>query len=109
MGRAMHLDSHPADSSGVYVGPMIENRANAAGWDLVCATHLWWDWVWQRPQQLITRMARQHRVLWIEEPRLAIGPPGDVFEVREEWPNLSVGRMAYRSDPATFQQRLDVH
>jgi UDP-galactopyranose mutase len=94
---------------GVYLEVMSEIRANPAGWDLACATHLWWDWVWQRPQQLLTRIARRNRVLWIEEPRLAIGPPGDVFEVAEEWPNLWVGRMAYRSDPLTFRQRLEAH
>ena len=81
----------------------------AAGPDVVCVSHLWWDWVWQRPQQLLTRLARRQRVLWIEEPRLAIGPPGEAFDVTEEWPNLWVGRMAYRSDPVMFQQRLEAH
>ena len=48
--------------------------------DLVCVSHLWWDWVWQRPQQLMSRLARHARVFWVEEPRLGIGPPGEGFE-----------------------------
>ena len=31
-------------------------------------SHLRWDFVWQRPQHLLTRVARNHRVLFIEEP-----------------------------------------
>lgn len=88
---------------------MSDDRLDAADWDLICVSHLWWDWVWQRPQHLLTRMARRQRVLWIEEPRIVIGPPGEAFEMTEEWPNLWVGRLSYRSDAATFQQRLDAH
>ena len=31
-------------------------------------SHLGWDWVWQRPQQFISRLAQRHRVLFIERP-----------------------------------------
>ena len=36
--------------------------------DLVCISHLRWDFVWQRPQQLLTRCARERRVFYVEEP-----------------------------------------
>lgn len=36
--------------------------------DLLCISHLRWDFVWQRPQQLLSRLARQYRILFIEEP-----------------------------------------
>jgi glycosyltransferase involved in cell wall biosynthesis len=36
--------------------------------DLVVLSHLRWDWVWQRPQHLISRMARRRRTLFVEEP-----------------------------------------
>jgi len=36
--------------------------------DLVCFTHLRWDFVFQRPQHLMTRWAREHRVFYVEEP-----------------------------------------
>ena len=36
--------------------------------DLVCFSHLRWDYVYQRPQHLMSRFARNRRVLFIEEP-----------------------------------------
>jgi hypothetical protein len=36
--------------------------------DLVCLTHLRWNWVFQRPQHLMTRAAQRRRVFVIEEP-----------------------------------------
>jgi UDP-galactopyranose mutase len=36
--------------------------------DLVCFSHLRWDFVFQRPQHLLTRCARDRRVFFIEEP-----------------------------------------
>jgi|SRR5436190_12085255 len=36
--------------------------------DLVCFCHLRWDFVYQRPQHLMSRFARQYRVFFIEEP-----------------------------------------
>ena len=36
--------------------------------DLVCFSHLRWDFVYQRPQHLLSRAARTRRVIFIEEP-----------------------------------------
>ncbi len=36
--------------------------------DLIVASHLRWSFVWQRPQQLLSRLAKHHRILFIEEP-----------------------------------------
>lgn len=36
--------------------------------DLLCISHLRWDFVWQRPQQLLSRLAKQYRILFVEEP-----------------------------------------
>ncbi|MBZ6077724.1 glycosyltransferase [Microvirga puerhi] len=35
---------------------------------LVCFSHLRWDFVWQRPQHLLSRAAKHYDVLMIEEP-----------------------------------------
>jgi len=37
-------------------------------YDLVCFSHLRWQFVFQRPQHLLTRFGRQRRVIYIEEP-----------------------------------------
>lgn len=36
--------------------------------DLIVASHLRWSFVWQRPQQLLSRLAQHHRILFVEEP-----------------------------------------
>jgi glycosyltransferase involved in cell wall biosynthesis len=36
--------------------------------DLVCFSHLRWDFVYQRPQHLMSRCARERRVFFFEEP-----------------------------------------
>jgi len=41
--------------------------------DLVCFSHLRWDFVYQRPQHLLTRCARDRRVFFIEEPVFSNG------------------------------------
>ena len=35
---------------------------------IVVHSHLRWDFVWQRPQQILGRLARQHRIAFVEEP-----------------------------------------
>lgn len=37
-------------------------------YDLIVFSHLRWDYVYQRPQHLISRAARDRRVLFVEEP-----------------------------------------
>lgn len=41
--------------------------------DLVCLSHLRWDFVYQRPQHLLSRAAQQRRVFYFEEPVFADG------------------------------------
>jgi UDP-galactopyranose mutase len=41
--------------------------------DIVCLSHLRWDFVFQRPQHLLTRCARDRRVFYIEEPIVTEG------------------------------------
>jgi glycosyltransferase involved in cell wall biosynthesis len=36
--------------------------------DLVCVSHLRWDFVWQRPQHLLSRLAQTYRLFFVEEP-----------------------------------------
>ena len=44
--------------------------APAAQPTIVCLSHLRWDFVYQRPQHLLTRAARHHHVVYVEEPKL---------------------------------------
>lgn len=37
-------------------------------YDIVVFSHLRWDFVYQRPQHLLSRLAENHRVIFVEEP-----------------------------------------
>jgi UDP-galactopyranose mutase len=41
--------------------------------DLVCLSHLRWDFVYQRPQHLMSRFAQRGRVFFVEEPTFEDG------------------------------------
>ena len=51
---------------------------------VVCLSHLRWDFVWQRPQQLLTRVARDRRVILVEEPLPSAGHSRLELKSREE-------------------------
>ncbi|MDP9383011.1 MAG: glycosyltransferase [Chloroflexota bacterium] len=75
--------------------------------DLVCVSHLYWDWVWQRPQHALSRLSRHYPVLYVEEPRIQIGPEFEGFRVTETHPNLQVAQLLFRSGREKFWERLD--
>ncbi len=52
--------------------------------DIVCLSHLRWNFVFQRPQHLMTRLARHHRVFFFEEPRFEDGPSRLHVETSEQ-------------------------
>jgi glycosyltransferase involved in cell wall biosynthesis len=45
--------------------------ATSHGYPLIVHSHLRWDFVWQRPQQILSRYARSRPVLFVEEPVFA--------------------------------------
>jgi UDP-galactopyranose mutase len=51
---------------------------------ILCLSHLRWNFVYQRPQHLMARCARQHRVVFVEEPMFDAGEPE--LELRAEDP-----------------------
>ena len=76
----------PARASAPRGGVEAEPPARADAYDVVCLSHLRWEWVtWQRPQHLLSRLARDRRVFYFEEPvavddgpaRLAVREPTD--------------------------------
>lgn len=59
---------------------------------IVVHCHLRWDGVWQRPQQFLSRLARRHRVLFVEGPLLAetCAAPSCTLRQVPEHPNVTV-------------------
>ena len=58
---------------------------------IVVHSHLGWDWVWQRPQQFLSRLSRRHRILFVEEPRpTAVEEPRVTLREVPDYPNIVV-------------------
>lgn len=55
---------------------------------LIVFCHLRWDFVYQRPQQLLTRLARHYKVLFVEEPLFQEGAPS--LRTYRPAPNITV-------------------
>ena len=66
------------------------------GYPIIVHSHLTWDWVWQRPQQFLSRFSARHPILFVEGPVPTPGLPNvkGMVEVREveEFPNIIVLR-----------------
>ncbi|WP_019587476.1 hypothetical protein [Deinococcus apachensis] len=69
--------------------------------DLLCLSHLRWDFVHQRPQHLMTRAARDRRVYSLEEPlqgaqvpHLQVWEDRGVVSLRPHLPTSLSGRAA---------------
>lgn len=52
---------------------MLQSSSSASATDLICLSHLRWHFVFQRPQHLMTRCARDRRVFFVEEPVFEAG------------------------------------
>jgi len=80
--------------------------------DLICFSHLRWDFVYQRPQHLLSRAARDRRVYYIEEPcfdhgsmRLSISERDSGVKVVV--PYLPSGLNSTTAIEAVLQQMID--
>ncbi len=58
---------------------------------IVAFSHLRWDFVYQRPQQLLSRLAAKRRVLFVEEP-VDGGPEPDGWQLSRPVGNVLVAR-----------------
>jgi hypothetical protein len=93
----LHQHRHPA---ALTTSPA--HRRSAARFDLLCFSHLRWDFVYQRPQHLLSRCARERRVFFFEEPLFhdpSRGPAWlDVKELRDSNVTVVVPRLPSSCD-----------
>ncbi len=62
------------------IAPAAFGRRGGA--TLICFSHLRWDFVFQRPQHLMTRFAKDRRVIVFEEPTAAPDGDGPTLDMR---------------------------
>ena len=62
---------------------------------IIVHSHLGWDWVWQRPQQFLSRFSQRHQILFVEGPVPSEEVSEPEPELREvaEFPNITIMRM----------------
>jgi glycosyltransferase involved in cell wall biosynthesis len=81
---------------------------------LIVFSHLRWNFVYQRPQHVMSRMARRWRVIFVEEPM--VNAPSDRIERIEAeegvevWrPHVRGGTQGFHTDNKAVMQRLVGH
>ena len=57
--------------------------------ELIVCSHLRWDWVWQRPQHLISRLGRDVRTFYVEEPMASGGGESELHWRRDDDRNVT--------------------
>jgi len=68
-----------------------------ADYPIIVHCHLCWDWVWQRPQQFLSRLSVRHRILFVE----TIGPDPQLssaiarFWTAPNYPNITILRLQF--------------
>ena len=88
----------PSETPGV--SPASPEPALGACPDLVCLSHLRWDFVYQRPQHLMSRCARDRRVFFVEEPLREDGPARLEVSERPGGVRVVVPRLPHGLSPA---------
>jgi len=66
---------------------------------IIVHSHLGWDWVWQRPQQFVSRLSRRHKILFVETlaPDPSLAAPLAKFRVADGFSNITVLTLQFPS------------
>jgi glycosyltransferase involved in cell wall biosynthesis len=75
--------------------------------DIVCFSHLRWDFVYQRPQHLLSRAARDRRVFYIEEPRAGAQTPRMETMRDPSGVTVAIPHVPSTSDVVVLQAMID--
>lgn len=87
--RARVTSRKPVNRTGV--------QGSAGEYPIIVHSHLCWDWVWQRPQQFLSRLSRDHNVLFVElvGPDPGLAAPLARFREAEGFPNITILRLQF--------------
>lgn len=58
--------------------------------ELICFSHIRWNFVFQRPQHLLTRFSKDYRVYFVEEPNFNAQRNEYIIEQNKDHPNVFV-------------------
>ena len=73
--------------------------ANKSDYPIIVHCHLCWDWVWQRPQQFLSRLSARHKILFVETigPDPHLSSPSARFWNPPSFPNVTILRLQFPS------------
>src|SRR5947209_16400625 len=77
----------------------LARNGAASSYPIIVHCHLCWDWVWQRPQQFISRLSARHRILFVETigPDPQLSAPSARFWTAANFPNVTILRLQFPS------------
>jgi len=78
----------------------LGKRSGTRPFPIIVHSHLGWDWVWQRPQQFLSRFSREHRILFVEAP---------IPDEGVELPRISLREVADYPNIMVLQSRFPAH
>src|SRR5687768_16476155 len=79
---------------------------SANNYSIVCFSHLRWDFVYQRPQHLLSRFAKIRKVLFVEEPIFGDGPADFVVTEKKEGVHVAVPHLPHGTSGEKIDQVL---
>jgi beta-glucosidase/6-phospho-beta-glucosidase/beta-galactosidase len=83
------LSAEPAAAS--LVKDSIVELKSTDRYGMVVFSHLRWGFVWQRPQQFLSRFAKKHKILFIEEPFFDLNEGAEPrIDYHKVMPNVTV-------------------
>lgn len=66
---------------------------NAKNIPIIAICHLSWNWVWQRPQQFLSRLAKTHPLLFVETHCSDVPQSGVIHKTVDGHPNIQLLEM----------------
>jgi glycosyltransferase involved in cell wall biosynthesis len=99
-----HLDNKGFNLSSKVSGSSNQQKRNSENgcgrakkdfrkdYSIIVHCHLCWDWVWQRPQQFVSRLSQRHKILFVEviAPAADLATPTARFRGPENFPNVTI-------------------
>src|SRR5688500_2494362 len=76
--------------------------------DLICFSHLRWNFVYQRPQHLITRFSKKYRTFYFEEPLPSREKDGYDINIAEDGVLVVVPHLEERNNGDVTQRIRNV-
>lgn len=89
----------------------LPKSTTKTGYDMVVFCHLRWDFVYQRPQHIISRLSATHKILFVEEPLPFSAEDESEFTLENVTPKITVLKPKVQgiADIGKILKQLNLH